>query len=243
MNLSALFNVAALAFLLVFAAASSPVGATEADEGRQWLAGDHHIHTRYSVGWNPVTIPPTPIIGGDAIYPIPMIALMARHYGLGWMVTTDHGGPFHSKVNLERAHPELVLSRRLVPEVVQFYGMEFDTPGADHSSLIIPHTPDEADRLYEIESRFDKEEPFPPDASWNTEPRMVDALRAMSTFAVLPLVIANHPSRSAPGLGVYGMDRPAVLRNWNDTAPKVAVGMAGAPGHQASTLNADGTLR
>ena len=243
MNPRALFHTAVFVAIHILASGPPPALATDADEGRRWLAGDHHIHSRYSVRWNPVTSPPTPIIGGHAIYPIPMIALMARHYGLGWMVTTDHGGPFHSKVNLEKAHPELVLSRRLVPEVIQFYGMEFDTPGADHSSLIIPHTQDEAERLYEIESRFDKVELYPPDRSWDTEPRMVEALRAMSSFATLPVVIANHPSRSALGLGVYGLDRPAELRNWNDTAPKVAVGMAGAPGHQASTLNADGTLR
>jgi hypothetical protein len=32
------------------------------------------------------------------------------------------------------------------------------------------------------------------------------------------------------------MLQPAELRLWNDTAPEVALGMAGAPGHQAATL-------
>jgi hypothetical protein len=187
--------------------------------------------------------PPKPIIAGDAIYPIPMIAVMAKHYGLGWMVTTDHGGPVHSKVNFEVAYPELLTSRQVVPEVVQFYGMEFDTPGADHSSLIIPHTDDEADRLLEIESRFNKREPYPADPTWDTEPRMLEALGVMNQFVVKPVVIANHPSRSATDLGVYGHDHPAELRDWNDTAPDVAVGMAGAPGHQAKTLNPDGSTR
>ena len=238
-----MFYAVVFSAVVVFTAAPSPVSADDADQGRRWLAGDHHIHSRYSVGWNPATTPPTPIIGGDAIYPIPMNALMGRHHGLSWIVTTDHGGPFHSKVNLERAHPEVVLSRELVPEVIQFYGMEFDTPGADHTSLIMPCTADEADRLYEIESRFNKVEPHPPNAGWDTEPRMLDALRAMDGFAERPVVIANHPSRTATGLGLYGLVRPAELRNWNDTAPQVVVGMAGAPGHQASTLNPDGSLR
>jgi hypothetical protein len=57
-----------------------------------------------------------------------------------------------------------------------------------------------------------------------------------------PVVIANHPSRSAGGLGVYGQDRPDELRNWNDAAPSVAVGMEGAPGHQANAINPDGSL-
>jgi len=172
-----------------------------------------------------------------------MNALMAKHHGLGWMVSTDHGGPLHSKVNREQAYPELLMSRQVVPEIVQFYGMEFDTPGADHSSLIIPHTPDEADRLYEIESRFNKREPHPADASWDTEPRMLDALGVMNQFTAKPVIIANHPSRSATGLGVYGTVHPAELRDWNDTAPDVAVGMAGAPGHHARALNPDGSLR
>ncbi|MBT5146232.1 MAG: phosphoesterase [Gemmatimonadetes bacterium] len=221
----------------------APPQEDQVESTRQWLAGDHHIHSRFSVGWNRSVDPPRPIIAGDAIYPIQMNATMAKYYGLSWMVSTDHGGPHHSKVNIEQAYPELLLSREVVPEVVQFYGMEFDTPGADHSSLIIPHTHDEADRLFEIESNFAKKEPHPADSSWDTEPRMLDALGAMNQFATKPIVIANHPSRSATDLGTYGLDRPAELRDWNDTAPEVAVGMSGAPGHQAKTLNRDGSQR
>lgn len=216
---------------------------SQTDAERQWLAGDHHIHSRFSVGWDRSVDPPKPITGGDAIYPTPMNALMAKFYGLNWMVTTDHGGPLHSKVNLTQAYPELLISREAVPEVIQFYGMEFDTPGADHSSLIIPHTHDEATHLHDIESRFSKREPHPADESWDTEPRMLDALDALNHFDDKPLLIANHPSRSATALGEYGADDPAEFRDWNDTAPEVAVGMAGAPGHQAVALNADGSIR
>ena len=63
-----------------------------------WLSGDHHIHSRYSVGWNLDSGVPKPIIGGDAIYPTAMNARMARHHNLSWMVTTDLGGPKHCKV-------------------------------------------------------------------------------------------------------------------------------------------------
>ncbi len=212
-----------------------------AQDGFAWHAGDHHIHSRYSVGWNRDAEPPSPVIGGDAIYPIHMNALMAKYYGLSWMVATDHGGPNHSKVNFEMAYPELLQSRLVVPEVVQFYGMEFDTPGADHSSLIIPFTDDEAEKLVSIESRFAKREPWPANPSWDAEPRMLEALAAMQVLSPPPLLIANHPSRSATGFGDYGLDTPSELRDWNDTAPEVAVGMAGAPGHQAGTLNPDGS--
>jgi hypothetical protein len=96
--------------------------------------------------------------------------------------------------------------------------------------------------LYELESRFAKFEPWPEDPTWDREPRMLAALRAMRALPNRPVVIANHPSRSATGLGEYGIDKPSELRNWNDTAPEVAVGMAGAPGHQAMALNGDGSL-
>jgi len=57
-----------------------------------------------------------------------------------------------------------------------------------------------------------------------------------------PVVIANHPSRSATDVGVYGQSDPAEFRDWNDTAPDVAIGMEGVPGHQAGALEADGSL-
>ena len=208
----------------------------------RWLAGDHHIHSRFSVGWNREVDPPSPIIGGDAIYPIPMNALMAKHMGLSWMVATDHGGPNHSKVNLERAYPELLLSRKLVPEVIQFFGLEFNSPGADHTSLIIPKSIDEAKLLYQVEAGFDRNEAFPVDKRRDNQTKMIEALRFMNSLSEKPVVIANHPSRSSARIGEYGADDPAELREWNDTAPDVATGMAGAPGHQAMTLNADGTL-
>ncbi len=215
----------------------------QSDRGRQWIAGDHHIHSRFSTGWDREQNPPAPILGGDAIYPTPMNALMARHFGLGWMVTTDHGGPNHSQVNLNQAYPELQQSRVVVPDVIQFYGMEFDTPGADHSSLIMPHTDDEAERLHSIESAYNKREPWPANPGWDTEPRMLEALRFMKTLAETPIVIAHHPSRSASAQGQYGLTAPTELRAWNDLAPNIAVGMEGAPGHQAATLNPDGSLK
>jgi len=93
-------NIRPLAFLGVL---SLLVGCAETDsqkpaidDARQWLAGDHHIHSRYSVGWDREQNPPEPIIGKDAIYPIQMNALMGKYFGLSWMVTTDHGGPNHS---------------------------------------------------------------------------------------------------------------------------------------------------
>ena len=198
------------------------------------------MHSRYSVGYdweNPAEF----TIGNDGVYPIPMNAVMSRHYGLDWTVATDHGGPNHSKINFELAYPELQLSREAVPDVVQFYGIEFNTPAADHSSIIVPHTHDESVVLRDLESRFDTQEIWTPEERQrrDRENRMVEALRVMDRLPEKPVVIAHHPARSAPGLGEYGETEPHELRNWNDAAPEVAVGMEGAPGHQAGPLSSN----
>lgn len=224
---------------LVMLAAAEP-GAPQPETGaeagiRRWLAGDHHVHSRYSVGYEE-TDPPQPILGGDAIYPIPMNAVMARRFGLSWMVATDHGGPNHAKISHDHAYPELLLSREAVPELMQFFGMELNTPGADHSSVIIPQGANEAEHLHEIEHQFDKNEMWPRDPARDSETRMIAALDHMDALSPKPVVIAHHPSRSATGIGQYGQTSPAELRNWNDAAPDVAIGMEGSPGHQAAAL-------
>ncbi|MEH7352637.1 phosphoesterase [Neobacillus drentensis] len=211
--------------------------------GAKWLAGDHHVHSEWSVGWDNTKNPPQAIKGGDAIYPIVKNAENAKKYGLDWMVSTDHGGPNHSKVNLEQAYPELLISRQAVPDLLQFYGMEFDTPAADHSSLIIPKSDNESETLYNIESKFNKRDPHPNDGSRDTESNMIAALNYMKDLAEPPVLFANHPSRSATGDAKWGQDTPQEFRNWNDTAPNVSVGMEGAPGHQAGAINRDGSIK
>ncbi|MCL6573731.1 MAG: phosphoesterase [Bacillus sp. (in: Bacteria)] len=207
-----------------------------------WLAGDHHVHSEWSVGWDNTQNPPAPIKAGDAIYPIVKNAENAKKYGLDWMVSTDHGGPNHSKVNLELAYPELLKSRKAVPDLLQFYGMEFDTPAADHSSLIIPKSDNESEALYGIESQFNKREPYPNDGTRDNESTMINALNYMKQLDEAPLLFANHPSRSASGDAAWGQDTPQEFRNWNDTAPNVAVGMEGSPGHQAGAIQPDGSI-
>lgn len=216
-----------------------------AQNGRSWLAGDHHVHSRFS-GTYP---DPTRIgditsyaVGTDGIYPIPVNAAMARKYGLAWMVATDHGGPDLSRLHAEQSYAELVQSRRDVPEVVQFFGLELNTPGGEHASLVMPMTPDERQRLQAIESAFDAKEIYPPDPARRSNDKMLEALRFMDGMPIKPLVFANHPSRGSQVVGdADGGHTPADLRSWNDIAPDIAVGMEGAPGHQASGLKPGAT--
>ncbi|MFA7439731.1 MAG: phosphoesterase [Sphingomonadaceae bacterium] len=215
------------------------------EQGRRWLSGDHHIHTEYSASYemdpaDPAK-PPKILLGKDGRYSIQRNAEMGAAHGLSWMVVTDHGGPTHSKLNHDEAYPALLKSREAVPQILQFYGMEFDTPGGDHSSLIIPRTAAEREQLYDIESKWSRRDPHPADPTRDEESKMIEALRHMRGQATPPVVIANHPSRSAKDVGVWGRYSPEEFRNWNDTAPEVAVGMEGAPGHQANALNPDGS--
>ncbi|MEV4658632.1 phosphoesterase [Micromonospora sp. NPDC049301] len=206
-------------------------------KARSWRAGDHHVHSEYSGEFDTTKNPPVFHKGADAVYPIVTNAIMAKNFGLSWAMCTDHGGPTHSKVNIEQAYPDLLRSRKLVPEVLQFWGMEFDTPALDHHTLMIPRHDDEAKQLFELESRFAKYDAFPTDPARDTEARMVEFLKVARGMPHKPLVIAHHTSRSAPGLGVYGQDTPREFRNGNNAAPDVYVGFEGAPGHQAGPLN------
>ncbi len=213
--------------------------------GRQWLPGDSHIHSHWSAGSDQRRIPPISVKGQDALYSTPRNAVMARQFGLRWMVTTDHGGPDHAKLNFLQAHRELTLSRELVPDLLQFYGMELNMPGMDHHTLIIPNADDEATVLRDIESQFDanQEWPLPPDPRRHSDEARRRALDYLQALERLPVLFANHPSRSATAVGAYGLDEPWEIRANNDLAPDVYRGMEGAPGHQAATLAPDGSPR
>lgn len=207
--------------------------ATDPHSGRGWQAGDHHVHSEWSVDWDRSTSPPTPIRGGDSPYTRSRNARQALAFGLTWMVHTDHGGPGHSAVTRDHAWPALEQARRDVPALIQFNGMEFDVPAAEHASLIIAPGPRERDQLVEIERRFSRNEPTDGVQRDDTQ-TMLDALVHMRTLPAPPLMFVNHPSRTATGLGQWGEVEPAELRAWHDAAPQVLVGMEGAPGHQAT---------
>jgi hypothetical protein len=227
--------------LMILTAATGWAALTALQQDRQWLAGDSHIHSHWSASYDQTKNPPVPLIGVDAQYATPVNAHRARMHGLSWMVTTDHGGPNHSKLNLTRAYAELKVSRAMVPEVLQFYGMELNMPAMDHHTLIIPNSAQEASMLYDIESRFDANEAFPVDPSRREEAHARRALEHMKSLPLLPLVFANHPSRSATGVSIYGSNEPRELRANNNVAPEVYRGMEGAPGHQAGALAPDGS--
>lgn len=215
---------------------AGPAQAADPDDGRRWQAGDHHVHSEWSVDWDRSTSPPAPIRGGDSPYTRSRNAQQALANGLSWMVHTDHGGPGHSVVTRDQAWPALLQARREVPALIQFNGMEFDVPAAEHASLIIAPGPEERDQLFAIERDYSRGEPLQRDTRDDGQ-LMLDALAHMRSLPSPPLVFINHPSRTATGIGQWGEVEPAELRAWHDAAPQVLVGMEGAPGHQAASAH------
>lgn len=224
-----------LLLLPIVALMSSAGLARAADDGdaRRWLAGDHHVHSEWSVSWDEKTSPPTPIRGGDSPYTRSRNARQALANRLSWIVHTDHGGPGHSVVTRDYAWPALLDARREVPALIQFNGMEFDVPGGEHATLIIAPGPRERDELVTIEREYNRREPMQ-SRSREDGRLMLDALAHMHALPAPPLMFINHPSRTATGVGRWGDVEPAELRAWHGAAPRVLVGMEGAPGHQAA---------
>lgn len=179
-----------------------------------WMAGDHHIHTHYSP---------------DGQYEIEQQVANAARYGLGWCVITDHGGPRHDKIALEQAYPDLVAARRKHPEIIVFQGLEWNIPAAEHGSVILPPTGDEARRVAEFETRYDERNQSTENTAANTEADAVAGLKYLQSLEPKPLFFANHPARR-------GLDSPHEMRAWAEAAPDVTRGFEGAPGHQAATL-------
>jgi hypothetical protein len=179
-----------------------------------WLAGDHHIHTRYSP---------------DGQYAIEEQVAHAARHGLGWCVITDHGGKSHDKVVLERAYPQLVEARKKHPEIIVFQGVEWNIPAAEHGSVILPISDDEARKITEFERRYDERNESQPDTPANTEADAVAGVKYLQSLKPRPLFFANHPARR-------GLDSPHEMRAWSDAGPDVTRGFEGTPGHQAATL-------
>lgn len=182
--------------------------------GGVWLSGDHHIHTHYSI---------------DGIYGIGEQVRSAVRGGLDFCVITDHGGPEHQRVLLSQAYPQLLEARRQNPGMLVFQGLEWNIPAAEHGSVIMPPTPDEARLIAEFESRYDamatRKQPVPA----RSEEAAIAGVRYLQEQVPKALFIANHPSRR-------GFDSPHELRAWSDAGPSVMRGIEGAPGHGASPL-------
>lgn len=211
--------------------------------GGVWVSGDHHIHTCYSI---------------DGMYGIAEQVENAVKSGLDFCVITDHGGPEHSRVLLSQAYPQLIEARRKFPQITVFQGLEWNIPAAEHGSIIVPPSDDEAELIRDFETQYDARgtrlasptaaaNPNPePDAPAAPRPVLsppqnprrsgaeqeaaaVEGVRYLQQRSPHSLFFANHPARR-------GLDSPHELRAWADAGPDVMRGFEGAPGHGAAPL-------
>jgi hypothetical protein len=191
----------------------------EPKDGYQWLAGDHHIHTQYS---------------SDAVYRVIDHVRHGNAYGLGWMVITDHGGATHAKIGVDKVNPDIVAARAAVKDTLVFQGLEWNIPAAEHGTVFVAPGRGEVETLKEFENAFDGSVKG---AGANTPQNEALAIAGLNFLADAvrkrrvpdALFLANHPSRK-------GIDSPHEIRGWRDAQPSIAVGMEGAPGHQAAGM-------
>jgi hypothetical protein len=205
------------------AAATTPSGEPTKvpRRGYRWLAGDHHIHTQYSP---------------DAQYRVIDQVRHANAYGLDWMVITDHGSLQHAKIGVEKVNPDIVAARREVADTLVFQGLEWNIPAAEHGTVFVHPGRNEVSVLKAFENGYDG---VVRAATANTAANEALALAGLhflsdsvaSRRVADALMYANHPARK-------GIDSPHEIRGWRDAAPKIAVGMEGAPGHQAAGIPA-----
>ncbi|QNG35249.1 histidinol-phosphatase [Geodermatophilaceae bacterium NBWT11] len=190
----------------------------------RFLAGDHHVHTQFSP---------------DAQYEVETQVSKAAEYGLDWVVVTDHGSVAHQKFSIDQVTPRIEASRQAHRDVLVYQGLEWNIPGAEHATVFLPPGRNTVDILRAFELAYDgsilqSTGRVTRATSGDGEPFAVQALQYLDQQVLarrteIALMFANHPARR-------GIDSPHEIRAWRDAAPSVAVGMEGAPGHQAAGI-------
>jgi hypothetical protein len=206
---------------------AEPAAATAVSErrresrgGYQWLAGDHHTHTQYS---------------SDGQYRVLDHVQHAAAFGLDWMVVTDHGSVAHAKIGVEKVNPDIRTARSAFEdEVLVFQGLEWNIQAAEHGTVFVHPGRNEVAVLKEFENLFDGSVNSTSDNTPANELKALEGLDFLATSIKShrvddALFLANHPSRR-------GVDSPHEVRNWRDRQPRIAIGMEGAPGHQAAGI-------
>ena len=202
-------------------AAFAAAPAQREDDGPAWLAGDHHIHTQYS---------------SDAQYRVIDQARHGHAYGLDWLVITDHGSNAHAKIGVEKVNPDIVRTRSSLPGLLTFQGLEWNIPAAEHATVFVHPGPHEVSVLKQFEQAYDGSQLPPSNTGAQNEAAAIAGIKFLGEQVRRrkvdgALFLANHPARR-------GIDSPHEIRNWRDADPTVAIGMEGAPGHQAAGIPA-----
>lgn len=190
-------------------------------KGAGWLAGDHHIHTQFS---------------SDGMYTVLDHVQHGDAYGLDWMVITDHGSDAHAKIGVDVVNPLIQAARREYSDMLLFQGLEWNIPAAEHGTVFVHPGANEVAVLKAFENGYDGSVKKATASSPANEQLALSGLAFLESAVGSKqvkdaLMLANHPARK-------GIDSPHEIRNWRDATGerRIAVGMEGAPGHQAAGL-------
>jgi hypothetical protein len=239
-----------LAFIIIFiyAFVASPLYA----QNGFWLKGDFHIHTTMSDGdMTPAEIAKYSFeeFGLDAI-------AITDHGGHFFRVNDDFlriddkGNVFSIKNYdtliatgarqfknysrtiqlLEKSFPEVIRLRKKYPNKLVIQGVEWNIPGHDHGDIgILSET---GTAISNFNYMFDRKDTL---STWKAEFKKQNANRHQNSLVALNYLqnrypdesyfIVNHPSRMLQ----YTISD---FRDFINTAPKIAVGFEGLPGHQ-----------
>ncbi|WP_030552134.1 PHP domain-containing protein [Streptomyces exfoliatus] len=205
---------------------ASPVSAAASSSRRTngflWLAGDHHIHTQYS---------------NDGKYRVVDQVRQGAKHGMDWLVITDHGNATHARIGVEKVNPDIREARDAYADTLVFQGLEWNIPGAEHGTVFVHPGRNEVSVLKRFETDYDGSVKGAGDSTPANEALAIaglgflaDQIRRRQVEDVL--MLANHPARK-------GIDSPHEIRAWRDATGggrRIAVGMEGAPGHQAAGI-------
>ncbi|MFE4177319.1 PHP domain-containing protein [Streptomyces sp. NPDC056909] len=201
----------------------SPLGSRTKSNGFLWLAGDHHIHTQYS---------------SDGKYRVIDQVRQGTAHGLDWMVITDHGSETHAKIGVDKVNPDIQEARKVFKDQLVFQGLEWNIPGAEHATVFVHPGSNEVEVLKKFENDYDGSL-HPSSSNETNEALAISGLQFLADQVRRrkvddALMLANHPARN-------GIDSPHEIRGWRDATSSdrpIAIGMEGAPGHQAAGLPA-----
>jgi hypothetical protein len=134
-------------------------------------------------------------------------------------------------------NPDIVAAReKFGDDTLVFQGLEWNIPSAEHGTVFVHPGRNEVAVLKEFENAFDGVVTGTTARNATHEQHALDGLDFLAASVTKGRVkdamfFANHPARK-------GLDSPHEIRGWRDRQPHIALGMEGAPGHQAAGIKA-----
>jgi Cohesin domain. len=227
-KLMSIFIVAAIVLGLI----NAYVPTANAQETGMWVTGDFHNHTFLTDG---------------SYKEMDVLQHAFDQYGLDWFANSEHGGKFSRDENgqtipaewrwvslKDRSYPIISVARSVYyPNKLIIQGLEWNVPTHEHASVGI--VTNEPTSISDFEYMFDQKDTDTSRSVYGMEKHNVTHLDAVAAVKWLEdnykdssYFIINHPSRALK----YTI---ADIRDFNNAAPDVAIGMEGFPGHQRAS--------